>query len=115
MAGQADGDRPDHAVSGMRRTPGHDHHGLAGMRIPDAGRHRDQLVRDVPLDPLEPPGEPAASVSIVPWLILRTFCAAALYISDKALRINQRSKVIQPSVSVPAATIAARRARGGTA
>lgn len=46
MAGQADGDRTDHAVSGMRRAPDHDHHALAGPGIADAGRHSDQLVRD---------------------------------------------------------------------
>jgi len=38
MADQADGDRTDHAVSGMRRAPDHDHHVLAGAGIADAGR-----------------------------------------------------------------------------
>ena len=51
MAGQADGDRTDHAVSGMRRAPDHDHHVLAGAGIADAGRHSDQLLRDDPLAP----------------------------------------------------------------
>ncbi len=38
MAGQADGDRTDHSVSGMGRAPDHDHHVLAGRasRMPAA-------------------------------------------------------------------------------
>jgi hypothetical protein len=58
MAGQADGDRTDHAVSGMRRAPDHEHHALAGAGIADAGRNDDQLVRDEPLAPLELPVRP---------------------------------------------------------
>ena len=61
MAGPADGDRTDHAVSGTRRAPDHDHHVLAGAGIADAGRHGDQLLRDDPLAPLELPGRPAAT------------------------------------------------------
>ena len=61
MAGPADGDRTDHAVSGMRRAPDHDHHALAGAGIAVAGRHGDQLVRDDPLAPLELPGRAAAA------------------------------------------------------
>src|SRR5882672_3970418 len=45
MAGPADGDRTDHAVSGMRRAPDHDHHAPAGAGIADAGRHGDHLIR----------------------------------------------------------------------
>jgi hypothetical protein len=61
MAGQADGDRTDHAVSGMRRAPDHDHHALPGAGIADAGRHSDQLVRGDVLVPLELPVRPAAA------------------------------------------------------
>jgi hypothetical protein len=61
MAGQADGDRTDHAVSGMRRAPDHDHHVLAGAGIADAGRHGDQLIRYKPLAPLELPVRSAAA------------------------------------------------------
>ena len=61
MAGQADGDRTDHAVSGMGRAPHHDHHGLVGVRLADTGSHSDQLIGDDPLAPLEPPGRLAAA------------------------------------------------------
>jgi hypothetical protein len=61
MAGQADGDRTDHAVSGMRRARDHDRHVLGGAGIADAGRHSDQLLRDDPLAPLELPVRPAAA------------------------------------------------------
>ena len=57
MAGQADGDRTDHAVSGMRQAPDHDHHVLAGAGIADAGRHGDQLRRD------DPPGARGAALA----------------------------------------------------
>jgi hypothetical protein len=50
-SGQADGDRTDHTVNGMRRAPDHDHHALAGAGIADADRYSDQLVRDDPWRP----------------------------------------------------------------
>jgi len=61
MASPADGDRTDHAVSGMRRAPDHDHHALAGAGIADAGRHGEQLIRYEPLAPLELPDHHAAA------------------------------------------------------
>ena len=64
MAGQADGDRTDHAVSGMRRAPDHDHHALPGAGIAEAGRHSDQLVRDDPLAPLELPSRLGAKLRL---------------------------------------------------
>jgi hypothetical protein len=77
MAGQADGDRTGHAVSGMRRAPDHDHHALAGAGIADAGRPSDQLLRDDPLAPLELPVRPAAAQhqlmpnSVAFWLFMQ--------------------------------------------
>ena len=35
VAGQADGDRTGHTVRGVRRSPGHDHHGLGGVGVAD--------------------------------------------------------------------------------
>ena len=68
MAGQADGDRTDHAVSGMGRAPDHDHRALAGAGIAEGGRHGDQLIRDEPLAPLELPVRPAGPCR--PWRCL---------------------------------------------
>ena len=61
MAGQADGDRTDHAVSGMGRAPDHDHHVLAGRasRMPAATAINPSATP--PRVPLELPVRPAAA------------------------------------------------------
>ena len=48
MAGQADGDRTGHTVRGVRRTPGHDHRGLAGVVHADRRNYATALIT---LDP----------------------------------------------------------------
>ena len=54
MPGQSDGSRADHAVHGVRRAPDHDRYIVTGVDVADLCGHRDELIRDHSLAPLEP-------------------------------------------------------------
>jgi hypothetical protein len=61
VAGQADSDRTDHAVGGVRRAADHDCHVLTWVGVADGSGRRDQLIGDDALAPLELPGCPAGA------------------------------------------------------
>jgi hypothetical protein len=55
VPGQADGDRPDHPVDGLRRGSDDDHDGIAGMGVRVLLGRRHERLSDWSLAPLEPP------------------------------------------------------------
>ena len=61
MAGQADRDRTDHAVSGVGRAADDDGQGLIRVGFADGCGRCDQLIDDDALAPLELPGGSAGS------------------------------------------------------
>ncbi len=60
----------------MRRTPGHDHHAVAGAGITDACGHRNQRLRDHALAPLELATGGAAAIAM-PVLAARHLASQA--------------------------------------
>jgi hypothetical protein len=61
VAGQADSDRTDHAVGGVRRAADHDGHVLTWVGVADGRGRRGQLIGDDALATLELPGCPAGA------------------------------------------------------
>lgn len=59
MAREADRDRADDAMAGLRGAADHDHHGVIRMRIADGGGCRDQFPGDEATAPLELPRDSA--------------------------------------------------------